>query len=107
MRMGTNVNPQKIGDILRDFLEASGLSSKLKHLEVYSAWDEVAGPGLSPHTRVAGFTHHRLYIDVDSSAHMHELQTFYKQRLLDDLREKLPNILIQDLVFRPAPLSRS
>jgi predicted nucleic acid-binding Zn ribbon protein len=105
--MSKNAGPQQIGDILRDFLETSGLSSKLKHLEIYGAWEEVVGPGLCPHTRVAGFAHHKLYIDVDSSAHMHELQTFYKKKLLDDLRSRLPNVLIQDLVFRPAPLSRS
>lgn len=105
--MSKNTGPQKIGEILRDFLETSGLSSKLKHMEVYDAWEEVVGPGICPHTRVAGFAHHKLYIDVDSSAHMHELQNFLKKSLLEDLREKLPSILIQDLVFRPAPLSRS
>lgn len=99
--------PQKIGDVLRDFLEVSGLGNKLRHLEVYSAWEEVVGPGLAPHVRVAGFSRHKLYIDVDSSSHMHELSTFYKGKLLESLRERLPNILIQDLVFRPAPLPRA
>ena len=100
--MSRQPGPEKIGDILRSFLEASGLSAHLKHLEVYCAWEEVVGPGVAPHTRIAGFAHHKLYVDVDSASHIQELRTFYKSKILADLREKLPNVLIQDVVFRPA-----
>ena len=98
--------PERIGNILRDFLEADGLASTLKHLEIYSAWEEVAGPCIVPHTRVAGFKGHKLYVDVDSAAHMQELRIFRRPEILQGLREKLPSILIEDIVFRPAPLGR-
>jgi predicted nucleic acid-binding Zn ribbon protein len=100
-------DPEKLGDILRNFLHASGLDSNLKHLEVYSAWEEVVGKEIGTHTRAAGFRRHKLYIDVDSSAHLHELRSFHKAHLLKDLRERVPSILIQDIVFRPAPLDRT
>jgi predicted nucleic acid-binding Zn ribbon protein len=105
--MSRQPGPQRIGDVLRDFLAASGLDSPLKHLEVYCAWEEVVGPGLAPHTRIAGFTRHKLYVEVDSTAHLHELRTFYKSKILADLQEKVPTILIQDIVFRPAGLPRT
>ncbi|MFP4057298.1 MAG: DUF721 domain-containing protein [Candidatus Brocadiia bacterium] len=105
--MSRSSHPEKIGDILRDYLHASGLSERLKHLEVYSAWEEVVGPALAPHTRVAGFKDHKLFVEVDSAAHLHELSTFYKGYLLDDLRERLGGKLVRDIVFRPAPLYRS
>ena len=105
--MSTPHGPQKIGDVLRDLLHSSGLAHTLKHLEVYSAWQEVVGPDIAARTRVAGLSRHKLYVDVDSAAHLHELSTFYKQQILRDLREKLPGILIRDLVFRPAPLHRT
>jgi predicted nucleic acid-binding Zn ribbon protein len=105
--MTRQAGPQKIGDVLRDFMQVSGLGSSLKHLEVYCAWEEIVGPGIMPHTRVAGFTRHKLYIDVDSAVHMHELRTFYKDKILQDLKQRLPNILVQDIVFRPASIPRT
>ena len=99
--------PQRLGEILRDFLETSGLAQQLKHLEVYSAWEEVAGPALCRYCRIAGFARHKLHVDVASAAHLHELRTFYKGTLLVELNQRLPGLLIQDIVFRPASIPRS
>lgn len=98
---------QPIGEILRDFIEAKGLGNKLKHLEVYGAWEEVVGPGILPHTRVAGFAHQKLYVDVDSAAHLHELRSFHKPQILRELQARVPGIRILDVVFRPAASNRS
>jgi len=105
--MKRQASAERIGDILRGFLESKGLASKLKHLEIYSAWEEVVGSVVLPHTRVAGFAQHKLYVDVDSAAHMHELNSFYKTQILQDLRDKLPGMFIEDIIFRPAGLRRS
>ncbi|MFC1806523.1 DUF721 domain-containing protein [Planctomycetota bacterium] len=99
--MSSRRGPERIGDILRDFLETSGLAHKLKHLEVYRAWEEAVGPEIAAQTRIAGFTRHKLYVEVKSAARRHELSTFYKRQILDALREHLPNVRIQDIVFRP------
>ena len=105
--MSKQAGPERISEILRDFLEAKGLATRLKHLEIHAAWEEVVGPAVLPHTRVAGFASHKLYVDVDSAPHMHELRTFYKGQILTDLRERVPNILINDIVFRPGSIGRS
>jgi predicted nucleic acid-binding Zn ribbon protein len=105
--MNRHTGPETIGAILRGFIEGKGLANKLKHLEIYGAWEEAVGPIIQPHTRVAGFAHHKLYVDVDSATHLHELQTFLKRQLMNDLRGKLPNVLIQDIVFRPGLIGRS
>ena len=94
--------PEKLGDVLRNFLETSGLAHKLKHLEVYRAWEEVVGSEIAAHTRIVGIVRHKLYVDVDSAARRHELSSFYKKQILQELREQLPNVRIQDIVFRPA-----
>jgi hypothetical protein len=101
--MSKSHGPQKLGEVLRDFFETSGLAGKLKHLEIYSAWDEIVGPELTRHTRIAGLARHKLHVDVDSATHLHELRTFHKDKILADLKEQLPTVLIQDIVFRPAP----
>jgi hypothetical protein len=105
--MNRRSGPEQLGDILRDFLESSGLAYKLKHLEVYRAWEEAVGPEIAAQTRIAGFARHKLYVEVASAARRHELSTYYKQRILDALRQQLPNVRIQDIVFRPASATRS
>ncbi len=105
--MNKRRGPEKLGHILRDFLESSGLAHKLKHLEVYRAWEDVVGPEIAAATRIAGLAHHKLYVDVASAARRHELATFYKQRILHALRQQLPNVRIQDIVFRPGSAHRS
>ena len=99
--------PMRLGEVLRDFFQSTGLADKLKHLEVYSVWEEIVGPAIARRTRIAGLARHKLYIDVDSAAHLHELRTFGKSRILADFRERLPTVLIQDIVFRPGPLNRT
>jgi hypothetical protein len=105
--MNRRPGPEKIGDILRDFLETSGLGHKLKHLEVYRAWEQVVGSEIAAHTRIVGFTHHRLYVEVDSAARRHELSSFYRKQILEGLHQHLPDIRIQDILFRPASGPRS
>ncbi len=105
--MSKGRGPQRVGEVLRAFLETSGLANQLKHLEIYSAWEEVVGPAIARRTRIAGFTRHKLYVDVDSAAHLQELRTFSKDKILTDLKELLPTVLIQDIVFRPGSLSRN
>lgn len=105
--MKRKAGAQRLGEVLADLLEVESLAGRLKHLELYSAWEEVVGPAINPHTRVAGFAHHKLYVDVDSAAHLHELRSFRKQQILRELRSKVPGILVREIVFRPAPLDRS
>jgi len=100
--MSRRPGPEKLGDLLRDFLETSGLGHTIKHVEVHAAWQEVVGPVIASHTRVSGLAHHKLYVDVDSASHRHELTTFYKKQLLEGLRQQLPALRIHDIVFRPA-----
>jgi len=94
--------PQAIGEILSAFLQQGGLAQKLKHLEIYDAWGQVVGPAILPHTRIAGFAQNKLYVQVDSAAHMQELQTFYKKQILQALQARVPRVRILDIVFRPA-----
>ena len=105
--MSRKAGPEKLGDILQDFLQTSGLAQKLKHLEVYQAWEETVGPAVAARTRVMGFAHHKLYVEVSSAARRHELATFFKKQIVQDLREKLPGVLIQDIVFRPGSTHRT
>jgi len=99
--MNAQTGPQPIGKILRDFFQTSGLASRLRYLELYTVWEEVVGPELRTHTRVAGFANHKVHVEVDSAAHLHELRSFYSESLLKELRARLPALRIAGLVFKP------
>lgn len=104
--MSRKVGPELLGDILRAFIDTKGLGSQLKHLEVYGAWEEIVGPGILPHTRIVGLAHHKLYVEVDSAAHLQELRTFHKKHILEELRGRVQGVLIRDIVFHPSPPHR-
>ena len=105
--MSRRSGPEELGDILRDYLEVSGLGQELRHLELHRAWEEVVGPEVAAQARIVGFVRHKLYVEVTSAARRHELSAFYKRQILDALREQVPDVRILDIVFRPASTPRT
>jgi len=104
--MNAQNGPQPIAKILRDLFQISGLASRLKYLELYTAWEEIVGSEVRAHARIAGFANHKVHIEVDSAAHLQELRSFYAETLLEELRARLPALHIAALVFKPGPTRR-
>jgi len=105
--MNRRSGPEKLGDILRGYFEASGLGQEVRHLELHRAWEEVVGPEIAAQTRIVGFVRHKLYVEVTSAARRHELSAFYKRQILDELRQQVPDVRILDIVFRPSSTPRT
>ena len=99
--MSSDGGPERLGAVLRDFLESTGLAARLQYLELYAAWEEIVGPELRAHTRVVGVVRHKVHVEVDSAAHLHELRTFHARTLLDELRKRVPTLHLAGLVFKP------
>lgn len=72
--------PSTLGEALTAFLRESGLSRGLARAEVFAAWDRSLGPRGAPHARPVAFEGGELRVEVDSAAHMHELQNFTAER---------------------------
>ena len=105
--MSKRSGPQKLGDILRDYFEASGLGQQVRHLELHRAWEEAVGPEIAAQTRIVGFVRHKLYVEVTSAPRRHELSAFYKRQILAALRKEVPDVRILDIVFRPSSTPRT
>ena len=58
------------------FLRSSKVGSRMKDAAVYGAWREVVGPGMARRARPVRFRKGELVVEVDSAAHMHELEAF-------------------------------
>jgi len=88
------------GDALSSFLKASGLALKLPHLAIYRAWDEAAGRELARRARPVGFRSGALSVEVESAAHLHELQNFTGEQYRILANARLGAAEIKKIVFR-------
>jgi len=92
--------PVAIGDVVQRFLRASGLSAQMKHFAVYAAWDAALGKDLARRARPVGFQAGTLSVEVQSSAHLHELQNFTGEQFRTLANARLGKSEIRKVVFR-------
>ena len=89
-----------IDDAVKGFLRASGIGAKLGPWPVYQAFLEAAGVTFARRARPVRFARGELVVEVDSAAHLAELQSF----LGAELRSKTNQILgaenVRKLTFK-------
>src|SRR5262245_53918567 len=96
--------PEPIGDILSRLFIARGWGRRQERLRLDQAWIEAAGPERAPGTRVAGLRKGVLEVTVGNAVLLQELTHYHKRRLLEQLRQRLPGVVIADLRFRAGSL---
>jgi Dna[CI] antecedent, DciA len=91
-------------DAVRDFLEDSGLARQMRQWPVFEAWSQAVGRDLARRAKPVHFARGELCVEVDSSAHMHELMNFTGERFRElanaRLRERAGKSQIHRIVFR-------
>lgn len=92
--------PRSLGDALSSLFAAKGFSRLRAASELEDAWIETVGESAAPQTKLGGLRHGVLSIIVAHPALLEELAAFRKSELLAALREKVPNLSLQDLRFR-------
>lgn len=88
------------GDALTRYLKASGLSLRMRHLDVYRAWSDSLGRDLARRARPVNFKNGALTVEVESAAHLHELQNFTGEQYRTLANARLGEAQIRKLVFR-------
>ena len=58
--------------------------------EILSGWTEIVGPEVASHAKPLKMAKGALFIEVDSSAWLHQLNTFAKPVLLNTLKQRWP-----------------
>ena len=104
---GGSVAPRRVrkeavafGDALSRYLKASGLSLRMQHLDVYRAWNEAVGPALARRARPVSFKSGALCVEVESAAHLQELQNFTGDQYRTLANARLGDALIRKIAFR-------
>jgi len=82
------------------FLRESGIGEKIRPSAVYRAWNAALGEALARHARPVRFRRGELCVEVDSTAHYHELKNFTGERLRATANGRLGKEEITRVVFR-------
>ena len=87
-------------EALSAFLAKSGLAAKLSDGAVMSAWRRAAGEELSRRARAMRFREGELLIEVESAAHLSELQNFTGESLRQAANARLGAERIRRVTFQ-------
>lgn len=82
------------------YLRISGLGPRIQDSKIYRAWDEAVGPELARRARPARFRGGELLVEVDSSAHLGELQGFTGEQYRGEANRLLGAARIERVVFK-------
>ena len=95
-----NAPPPTLGAALQELLRLKGVADAGGNRQLADAWRAAAGDRVADRTRVVGVRHGTLHVGVQNSALLGELASFHRDRLLADLREKLPESRLKALKFK-------
>jgi predicted nucleic acid-binding Zn ribbon protein len=99
-RPNTDKGPELISEVLSRLFTARGWGRRQGRLHLEDAWEFAAGPGAVKHTRVSGLKRGVLEVEVDNAVLLQELAHYHKRRLLEQLRQRLPATIVNDIRFR-------
>ena len=90
--------PEKVGDLLGEFLDKSGLREPFLRVEAVDQWEDRVGEAIARVTRAQGVRGTSLVVEVRSSAWLMELNLM-KGEILRRVNEGRQEALIEKLVF--------
>ena len=91
-------NSHKLGDAIREMIQAYGLKSKLSEATLVESWEKVVGKMIAKHTKNLYIKNKKLYIRIDSPALKNEL-TYSRSTLMETLNEAAGADVIEEIVF--------
>jgi len=90
---------RSLGDIIGEYLEDSGLKTRLKERELVRLWDEVAGGMIARSTQSVYVRQRKLFVIVRSAVIRNEL-LMIRGALKEELNRRVGAALIDEIVIR-------
>lgn len=90
--------PQRVGDLLGDFLEKKKLREALDRVDAAGEWQERVGEAIGQVTRAKGVSGATLFVEVKSSSWLMELNLM-KRDILARVNEGRERGRIEKIVF--------
>lgn len=90
--------PEKINNILFEYLSKRGYSSSIKEYDVISNWKDIVGKNISSVSNCLYVDNKILYVSVTSSSWRQEI-IFLKKDILKKIRDIKQCTSIHDIIF--------
>lgn len=89
-----------VSEILKKWLKHNRVSERLEEGNCFSRWKEVVGEDLAQNTRVVEVRNGEMIVEVSSAPLLNELSTYFREEILDALREREEFRGVHKLRFR-------
>ena len=94
--------PEGVGDILARMKKSSKLGLSLEQAEIWSHWEEIAGPHLAAHGRPRAVREGQLRIEADSAVWMHRF-AYRKWGIIKKINRMAGKELVHDIFVELIP----
>ena len=91
-------NLEPVATLLENALRRLGLERRLEEYQVVEAWGTVVGEGVARHTTATSIRDGVLFVDVDSSVWMQELQLL-RGEIIERLNAHLGQAFVKQIVL--------
>ena len=98
--MGRGAEPERLSSALSKLIALRGYVRVNGDAQLQAAWAQTAGATIACQTRAVAIRRGVLHIAVDHAPLLSELAGYYRQSLLEKLREKHADLKIRDLKFK-------
>ncbi|MEN6456968.1 MAG: DUF721 domain-containing protein [Prolixibacteraceae bacterium] len=92
-------NTEKLGDLIRGYVEDNHLENKLKEVDIISSWEGLLGKTVAGYTQGLRITNGTLFVKISSPVVRNEL-LMMKEEIRKRLNEKGGKEIIRQIVFR-------
>ncbi len=89
---------ESVAGVLGRLLHQLGLDEQMAGWRAVQEWADLVGERVARHTRAVAFRDGTLYVEVEGSAWMHELQ-FLSRDLVRRVNERLGRATVRDIRF--------
>lgn len=90
---------ERIGHILREYLQELGIEKSIKQYEAFSLWPHVVGEKISAITEPFKISKGTLFVRVKNASWRNEL-IFLKPTLIKKLNKHLNDCIIKEIIFK-------
>lgn len=92
-------NTQKLGDVLKEYIETMGMRRKLKEVSMVKRWEEIMGPTIAARTKKLVIKNKVLFVEIDSSVVRAEL-VMLRDKIKYRINEEAGEIIVEKIIFR-------
>ncbi|MCL5738333.1 MAG: DUF721 domain-containing protein [Bacteroidetes bacterium] len=89
---------RRLGDLIKEFAQETGVSEKLRAYRVVAEWQDIVGEMIGKNTEISRIENGILYVKVSNSAWRNEL-VFMKLAIMKKIKENYPESGVNDIFF--------